>query len=104
MSSRSTAAASRVACACRWRGRLPARPTAAASIALLAFYGYTAGLAPSVLRATIAGMIYLAARAADQRGAALNAIGVAAASACVLDPLSLLDPGFVLSFGATFAI
>ena len=44
-----------------------------------AFYGYAAGLAPSVLRATVAGMIYLAARAADHRGAALNALGVAAA-------------------------
>jgi predicted membrane metal-binding protein len=38
------------------------------AIALLAFYGYAAGLAPSVLRATIAGMVYLAARAADHRG------------------------------------
>ena len=84
--------------------RLPPRSTALTSILLLAFYGYAAGLAPSVLRATLAGMIYLAARAADHRGAALNAIGVAAAFACVAAPLSVLDPGFVLSFGATFAI
>lgn len=84
--------------------RLPARSTALASIAVLAFYGYAAGLAPSVLRATLAGMIYLAARAADHRGAALNAVGVAAGFACVVAPLSVLDPGFVLSFGATFAI
>src|SRR5262249_42204835 len=83
---------------------LPARPTAAGAIGVLAFYGYAAGLAPSVLRATVAGMVYLAARAADHRGAALNAIGVAAAFACVTAPLSVLDPGFVLSFGATFAI
>jgi competence protein ComEC len=84
--------------------RLPARSTAAASIGLLAFYGYAAGLAPSVLRATVAGMIYLAARAADHRGAALNAVAVAAAFACVAAPLSVLDPGFILSFSATFAI
>ena len=84
--------------------RLPARSTAAAAIGLLAFYGYAAGLAPSVLRATAAGMIYLAARAVDHRGAALNAVGVAAAVACATDPLSVLDPGFILSFGATFAI
>lgn len=84
--------------------RLPARSTALASIAVLAFYGYAAGLAPSVLRATLAGMIYLAARAVDHRGAALNAVGVAGGFACVAAPLSLLDPGFVLSFGATFAI
>jgi competence protein ComEC len=84
--------------------RLPRRPTALVSIGVLAFYGYAAGLAPSVMRATVAGMIYLAARAADHRGAALNAIGVAAAFAAATAPLSLLDPGFVLSFGATFAI
>src|SRR3954470_8969986 len=84
--------------------RLPPRATAVASIALLAFYGYAAGLAPSVLRATVAGMVYLSARASDHRGAALNAIAVAAAFAAIVAPLSVLDPGFVLSFGATFAI
>ena len=84
--------------------RLPARGTAAVSIALLGFYGYAAGLAPSVSRATIAGMIYLAARAVDHRGPALNAVAVAAALAATLSPLTLLDAGFVLSFGATVAI
>lgn len=84
--------------------RLPPRSTAAAAAGLLAFYGYAAGLAPSVLRATVGGMIYLAARAVDHRGAALNAVGVAAVVACATDPLSVLDPGFILSFGATFAI
>ena len=83
---------------------VPPRATAAASIALLAFYGYAAGLAPSVLRATLAGVVYLAGRASDHRGAALNAVAVAAAAAAVAAPLTLLDPGFVLSFGATLAI
>lgn len=89
---------------CGRAARLPVRTTAAASVGLLAFYGYAAGLAPSVLRATVAGMIYLAARAVDHRGGALNAIAVAAAFAAVGAPLTVLDPGFVLSFGATFAI
>lgn len=84
--------------------RLPARGTAAGSIALLAFYGYAAGLAPSVLRATLAGMVYLAARAVDHRGTALNALAVAGACTAVAAPLTVLDPGFVLSFGATLAI
>src|SRR3954470_3738891 len=84
--------------------RLPPRATAAASIALLAFYGYAAGLAPSVLRATIGGMIYLGARAVDHRGPALNALAVAAALAAVAAPLTILDAGFILSFGATTAI
>jgi competence protein ComEC len=34
----------------------------------------------------------------------LNAIGVAAAVAVIVAPLTALDPGFILSFGATFAI
>ncbi|HYT67217.1 MAG TPA: DNA internalization-related competence protein ComEC/Rec2 [Vicinamibacterales bacterium] len=83
---------------------IPARPTAAASMALLAFYGYAAGLAPSVLRATLAGVIYLAGRATDHRGAALNAVAVAGAIAAVAAPMTLLDPGFILSFGATLSI
>jgi competence protein ComEC len=85
-------------------GRLPARAMAAASIALLAFYGYAAGLAPSVLRATLAGMVYLAARALDHRGTAINALAVAGACAAVTAPLTVLDAGFILSFGATLAI
>jgi competence protein ComEC len=84
--------------------RLPPRATAAASVAILAFYGYAAGLAPSVLRATIAGMIYLAARALDHRGPPLNALAVAAALSAAASPLTILDAGFVLSFGATAAI
>ncbi len=84
--------------------RLPARGTAAASILLLAFYGYAAGLGPSVLRATLAGMVYLAARALDHRGTALNALAVAATCAAAAAPLTILDAGFVLSFGATLGI
>lgn len=84
--------------------RFTPRATAAGSIVLLAFYGYAAGLAPSVLRATLAGVIYLAARAVDHRGSALNALGVAAAISAIASPLTVLDPGFVLSFGATVAI
>jgi competence protein ComEC len=89
---------------CGRLARLPPRGTALGSFAILAFYGYAAGLAPSVMRATIAAMLYLAGRVADSRGGALNAIAVAAAIAASLDPLTILDPGFVLSFGATLAI
>ena len=84
--------------------RLPARGTAAAAIAVLAFYGYAAGLAPSVLRATLAGVVYLAARALDHRGTAVNALAIAATCAAVIAPLTILDAGFVLSFGATLGI
>jgi len=84
--------------------RLPPRATAAASMALVAFYGYAAGLAPSVLRATVGGTVYLGARTVDHRGTPLNALAVAAVFAAATAPLTLMDPGFVLSFGATVAI
>src|SRR4029453_3364119 len=84
--------------------RLPPRATAACAILFLALYGYVAGLAASVLRATLAGVIYLAARLLDHRGPALNALAVAAILAVVSAPLSILDPGFALSYGATLAI
>ena len=84
--------------------RLSPRRTAGLAIVLLAFYGYAAGLAPSVMRATLAGLIYLSARLIDHRGTPTNALGVAGALAAATTPLSVLDPGFVLSFGATLAI
>jgi competence protein ComEC len=87
----------------RWCGVRP-RVCAAIAILIVAFYGYLAGLAPSVLRATVAGVVFLAGRVLDRRGPALNALGVAAAVASLGDPLSVLDPGFILSFGATAAI
>jgi competence protein ComEC len=83
---------------------LTPRRAAALSIGLLGFYGYAAGLAPSVMRATIAGLVYLTARTIDHRGPAMNAVAVAAIVAVATTPLSILDPGFVLSFGATVAI
>ena len=84
--------------------RLPIRGTAGASILLLVFYGYLTGLAPSVLRATVAGVVFLTARSIDHRGSVLNALSVAAAFAAVSAPLTVFDPGFLLSFGATLAI
>ena len=87
----------------RWCGVRP-RTSAAIAIVVVAFYGYLAGLAPSVSRATMAGVVFLAGRALDRRGPAINALGVAAAAAALVDPLSILDPGFILSFGATVAI
>ena len=87
----------------RWLGAGP-RSSAAAAIVLVGFYGYLAGLAPSVARATLAGVVFLAGRVLDHRGPAMNAVGVAAACAAVASPLSVVDPGFVLSFGATVAI
>lgn len=74
------------------------------AIVLLVFYGYAAGLAPSVMRATLAGALYLAGRALDRHGPALNALAVAGGCAATFTPLTVVDPGFILSFGATVGI
>jgi len=84
--------------------RVPRRGATALTLALVAFYGYLAGLTPSVARATLAGVIYLAARLFDHRGPALNAVAVAAVVAVAAAPLDAVDPGFILSFGATVGI
>jgi len=77
---------------------------AAITIAALLFYGQIAGPAPSVDRAVTAAVIFLAARIADHRGSPLNALAVAALLAIALSPVAVLDPGFILSFGATAGI
>ncbi|MGH9314452.1 MAG: ComEC/Rec2 family competence protein, partial [Vicinamibacterales bacterium] len=75
-----------------------------AAILALAAYGYAAGGGPSVGRATLAAVLYLAARALDHRAPPLNALAVTLAVAVLASPLDLYDPGLALSFGATLAL
>ena len=75
-----------------------------ASIVLLAAYGYLVGGGASVERATLMAIVYLAARAADQRSPPVNTLACVAGYLVAADPLSVADPAFVLTFGATFAI
>jgi competence protein ComEC len=82
------------------RGR--ARAVSAAA-ALLVYAGIaTAG--PSVWRATTMAVVYLAARALDHRTPPWQAIAVAAGLMAVASPLDVVNPGFVLTFGATCAL
>ncbi|MEO6213354.1 MAG: ComEC/Rec2 family competence protein, partial [Vicinamibacterales bacterium] len=55
-------------------------------------------------RAVSAAVIFLAAVVVDQRGAALNTVAVAGVLAVAVSPVSILDAGFLLSFGATAGI
>ena len=75
-----------------------------ASIVLLAAYGYLVGGGASVERATLMAIVYLAARTADQRSPPLNTLACVAVCLVAAEPLSVADPAFVLTFGATFAI
>jgi competence protein ComEC len=84
--------------------RVPARAAAAATIVLLLVYGEVVVPASSVQRAISAALLYLGARLLDHRGSALNVLAVAAALGVGVAPVVLLDPGFILSFGATLGI
>ena len=49
-------------------------------------------------------VLYFGARACDQRTPPPNALAIAAALLVSADPLSIADPAFILTFGATLAI
>ncbi|MBA2305372.1 MAG: DNA internalization-related competence protein ComEC/Rec2 [Acidobacteria bacterium] len=84
--------------------RMPHRTAAATSIAILVFYGEIAGGTPSVERAITAAVIFLVAMILDHRGSPLNVVAVAATIAVALWPVTTVDGGFLLSFGATAGI
>jgi competence protein ComEC len=75
-----------------------------AAIAGLIAYAALVGGGASVDRATLMAVVYFGARAIDQRSSPLNALALVAASLVAADPLSVTDPAFVLTFGATLAI
>ena len=74
------------------------------AIVALAGYARLVGDGASVDRATLMAVVYFGARAFDQRSPPLNALAVVAAALVASDPLSVADPAFILTFGATLAI
>ena len=80
------------------------RTAALVSMAVLISYGALVGGGASVDRATLMAVLYFAARAADQRSPPLNTLALAAALLAAVQPFSVVDPAFVLTFGATLAI
>ena len=87
----------------RLAGRL-GRAAMLASMAALILYARFVGGGASVDRATLMAVVYFGARAIDQRSPPLNALAVAAAILAAADPLSVVEPAFLLTFGATLAI
>ena len=87
----------------RLAGRL-GRAAMLASMAVLIVYARLVGGGASVDRATLMAVVYFGARAIDQRSPPLNALAVAAAILAAADPLSVAEPAFLLTFGATLAI
>ena len=74
------------------------------SIVTLLAYEALVGGGASVDRATLMAAIVFAARAFDQRSPPLNTFAVAATLLVAANPLSIADPAFLLTCGATLAI
>ena len=83
-----------------WLGRTAMLSSIAALLAYASFVGNGA----SVDRATLMAVVYFGARAVDQRSPPLNALALVGAILVASDPLSIADPAFLLTFGATLAI
>jgi competence protein ComEC len=80
------------------------RGAMASAIAGLVAYAYLVGGGTSVNRATLMGVVYFAGRLLDLRGPPSNALVLVAGLLLAADPLSVVDPAFLLTFGATAAI
>jgi competence protein ComEC len=80
------------------------RARALITIAALVAYAGIATSGPSVWRATAMAIVYLAARLLDHRAPPRQAIALTAAVMAGVAPLDVMNPGFVLTFGATCAL
>jgi competence protein ComEC len=80
------------------------RPAAALTLVCLVVYAFVVTSGPSVWRATVVAVVYLAARLLDHRTAPWQACAGAAALLAVGEPLDVRNAGFLLTFGATAAL
>ncbi|MBC7141686.1 MAG: ComEC/Rec2 family competence protein, partial [Rhodobacteraceae bacterium] len=78
----------------------------AAFLALLAatFYLILAGPNVATRRAFVMAAVMLVAVLADRRAISLRSVAIAALIVLILEPESLVEPGFQMSFGATVAL
>jgi competence protein ComEC len=92
-----------VSALCRLVGLGP-RPAAMATLVVLLLYAAVVVSGPSVRRAVLVAVLYLAARAVDHRAPPWQAAAMACAGLLVAWPLDVRDVGFVLTFGAAGAL
>jgi competence protein ComEC len=81
-----------------------ARRVSAMTIAVVVAYGWMVGGEPSVTRAVTAAAIYLSCGLLGLAPAAIDVLGVVALLVALYDPLTVVEPGAWLSFGATLGI
>jgi competence protein ComEC len=80
------------------------RIAALAAMLVVVGFALVAGPTPSVLRASIMGVLVLGAILLERDAAVLNSLALAALAILAARPADLLDPGFQLSFAATTGI
>lgn len=73
-------------------------------IAVLIFFAFLTGLSPSVLRATLMFISLLTGKIFDRNANALNSISLSAIMILCIDPFTLFEAGFQLSYGAVTGI
>jgi competence protein ComEC len=83
---------------------IPRRGTALAAGAVLVGFALVVGGQPSVLRATVMGLLLLAAVLLERDSQLVNALCLAGLALLIWTPEDLWDPGFQLSFAATAGI
>ncbi len=76
----------------------------ALSILGIMFYAILAGLEPSIIRASIMGILVFSAQIMGRQTLAVNGLFLAGFAMLFLDPTLLLDIGFQLSFMATLGL
>jgi len=79
-------------------------PARLAALALTVLYVLVAGSGPSIVRAGVAGALTLAAWLGSRPVARWHLVACGAVVVLAVNPLSLFDPGFQLSFAAVAAI
>ncbi len=86
------------------RSRFPRLLSTASVILLIFFYTLMAGAGPSIVRAGIASSLYMAALMLGRPADMISVLAATVAIMLAIDPLSLADVGFQLSFAAVVSI
>jgi competence protein ComEC len=84
--------------------RVPRKPVACIASGVLVGYALVVGAQPSVLRATLMGLLLLFAILLDREANLFNSVALAALVILLWRPGDLWEPGFQLSFAATLGI
>ncbi|MGB2869206.1 MAG: DNA internalization-related competence protein ComEC/Rec2 [Bacteroidota bacterium] len=84
--------------------RLPRKIIVLLTVAGLLFYMLVTGSSPSVVRATIMGIVILCATLFERKADIYNSLSVSAIILILMNTNVLFDPGFQLSFSAVLSI